>query len=104
MVKNLSANVGDRREVGPVPGLGRYPGGGQGIVFQYFCLENPMDREAWWATIGLPRLEHDWVNEHKHVPRNKASSLKMSRLVRNPNGTFLLAPSLAASTFCIKYI
>ena len=59
VVKNLSASVGDRREVGPVPGLGRYPGGEQGIVFQYFCLENPMDREAWWATIGLPRLEHD---------------------------------------------
>ena len=64
--------------------------------FQYFCLENPMDRETWWAALGLQRLKHDWMNEPKHIPRNKASSLKMSRFVRNPNGTYLLAPSFAA--------
>ena len=34
-----------------IPGLGRYPGEGNGKPFQYSCLENPMDRGAWWATV-----------------------------------------------------
>ena len=51
MVKNLCASAGDRRDVGSVPGSGRFPGGGNGKPLQYFCLENPMDREAWQATV-----------------------------------------------------
>ena len=43
MVKNLPTNVGD---VGLIPGLGRFPGGGHGNPLQYSCLENPMDRGA----------------------------------------------------------
>ena len=50
LVKNLPANAGDVRDRGLIPGLGRFPGGGNGNLFQYFCLENPMDKEAWWAT------------------------------------------------------
>ena len=48
VVKNLPANAGD---VGLIPGLGRLPGGGHGNPLQYACLENPMDRGAWWATV-----------------------------------------------------
>ena len=44
VVKNPPANVGD---MGSLPGLGRCPGGGNGNPFQYSCLENPMDQEAW---------------------------------------------------------
>ena len=44
MVKNLSANAGDIRDVGLIPGLERSPGGGHGNPLQYSCLENPMDR------------------------------------------------------------
>ena len=51
MVKNLPACAGDIRDVGSIPGLGRFPGGGHGNLLQYSCLENPMDREAWWATV-----------------------------------------------------
>ena len=51
VVKNLPANAGDIRDVGSIPGLGRSPGGGHGHPLQYSCLENPMDREAWWATV-----------------------------------------------------
>ena len=51
MVKNLPANAGDAREEGLIPGLGRSPGGGHGNPLQYSCLKNPMDREAWWATV-----------------------------------------------------
>ena len=38
-------------ELGSIPGLGRSPGEGNGNPFQYSCLENPMDRKAWWAAI-----------------------------------------------------
>ena len=49
MVKNPAANAGDTREADTIPGLGRSPGGGNGNPPQYTCLENPMDRGAWWA-------------------------------------------------------
>ena len=39
------------RDVSFTPESGRYPGGGQGKPLQYSCLENPMDRGAWWATV-----------------------------------------------------
>ena len=53
VVKNLpaNANAGDVRDTGSIPGSGRSPGEGNGNTFQYSCLENPMDREAWWATV-----------------------------------------------------
>ena len=51
MVKNLSANAGDVRDLGLIPGFGRTPGGGHGNPLQYSCLEDPMDRGAWWATV-----------------------------------------------------
>ena len=46
MVKNPSANAGDVRDTGSIPGSGRSPGEGNGNSFQYSCLKNPMDREA----------------------------------------------------------
>ena len=49
--KNLPASVGDLRDMGSIPGLGRPPGGGHGNPLQYSCLENPMDRGVWWATV-----------------------------------------------------
>ena len=48
VVMNLPANAGD---TGLVPGSGRSPGKGNGNPLQYSCLENPMDRGAWWATV-----------------------------------------------------
>ena len=50
-VKNLPAKAGDIRDVGSVPGLGRFPGGMHGNPLLYSCLENPMDRGAWRATV-----------------------------------------------------
>ena len=49
IVKNPSANAGDIKDTGLIPGLGRSPGGGHGNPLQYLCLENPMDRGAWRA-------------------------------------------------------
>ena len=51
MVKNTPANAGDIRGVGSSPESERSPGGGHGNPLQYPCLENPMDRGAWWATV-----------------------------------------------------
>ena len=51
VVKKPSANAGDIRDMGSIPGLGRCPGGGHGNLLQYSCLENPMDRGAWQAML-----------------------------------------------------
>ena len=51
MVKNPPTNAGDLRDVGSIPESGRSTGGGHGNSLQYSCLENPMDRGAWWAAI-----------------------------------------------------
>ena len=45
--KNLPANAEDIRDMGSIPGLGRYPGEGNSNPLQYSCLENPMDRGVW---------------------------------------------------------
>ena len=51
--KEFTCNVG---ELGLIPGLGRFPGGGHGNPLQYSCLENPMDRGAWQATdLGIKK-------------------------------------------------
>ena len=51
VVKNPSTNAGDVRDADLIPGSGRSPGGGHGNPLQYSCLENPMDRGAWRATV-----------------------------------------------------
>ena len=51
VVKILSANAGDARDAGLIPGLGRSPRVRNGNPFQYSCLENSMDRKAWWAAV-----------------------------------------------------
>ena len=58
IIKNSHANAGDVGDEGVIPGSGRTPGGGNGNPLQYPCLENPMDREAWWATVhGVAELD-----------------------------------------------
>ena len=51
VVKNLPTNAGDIKALSLIPGLGRYPGGGHGNPLQYSCLENPMNRGVWQATV-----------------------------------------------------
>ena len=61
VVKNLPANARDVTDESSVPGSGRSSEGGHGNLFQYSCLENPMDRGAWWAvSTGLQRVGHCW--------------------------------------------
>ena len=61
-VKNLPANAGGAASI---PGSGRSPGGGNGNPLQYFCLGNPMDRGAWWATVHGVTKESD-TNSNKY--------------------------------------
>ena len=49
--KESTCNAGDAGHVGSVPESGRSAGGGHGNPLQYHCLENPMDRGAWWVTV-----------------------------------------------------
>ena len=59
-VKNPPANAGDTGDTGSIPGLGRSLGEGYGNPLQYSCLKNPVDKEAWWATVhGSHRVEND---------------------------------------------
>ena len=51
IVKNPRANAGDAGDVGLIPGSGRSPGEGNCNLLQYWCLNNSMDRGAWWATV-----------------------------------------------------
>ena len=59
MVKNPSANTGNIKDAGSIPGLGRSPGGGHGNPLQYSYLENPMDRGALQVTVH--GVEKSWT-------------------------------------------
>ena len=68
MVSNPPANAGDARDVGSIPGSGRFPGEENGNPLQYFCLAYPMDRGPWQATVhGLQSdtTEATWHVAHK---------------------------------------
>ena len=60
VIKNPPANAGDVRDTGSIPGLGKFPGGGQGNPLQYSCLENPVDRGAWRARAR--RVTKSWIS------------------------------------------
>ena len=72
-VKNLSANAGDVRDMGLIPGSGRSSGGGYDNPLQYSCLANPMDRGAWWGTVHEVAQSQTWLkwlstSAHTHTP------------------------------------
>ena len=66
MVNSPPTNVREALDASSIPGLGRTPGEGNGNPHQYSCLENPMDRGAWWVTVygGHKELER---TEHAHT-------------------------------------
>ena len=63
MVKNLPGNPGDTGDASSIPGSGRSPGGGNGNVLQYSCLENSMDREAWQTIVDGGHKELDTMEQ-----------------------------------------
>ena len=69
-----TCNAGDTGVVGSIPGLGRSPGGRNGNLFQYSCLENSMDRGVWWAIVHRSqRVGHDRVNTHTHTHTHRGT-------------------------------
>ena len=77
MVKKPSANAGDVRDLGSIPRWGRSPGGGHGNPHQYSCLENPMDRGGWWATVhgvAQNRIQLKRLNTNIQLGKDFASS------------------------------
>ena len=61
--KNMPTNAGDVRDLGSIPEFGRSPGGGHGNPQQYSCLENPMDRGAWQATVQWVEKSWTWLKQ-----------------------------------------
>ena len=71
------------RDMGSIPGLGRSPGGGHGNPLQYSCLENPMDREAWWATIYRVPESQTWL-KWRSMQASRFSSIICKKAVLFP--------------------
>ena len=68
VVKNPLANAGDIKDAGSIPGLGRSPGEGNGNTLQYSCLENPMDRRAWRATVHRVKKSRTRLKQLSTLP------------------------------------
>ena len=66
--KESACNAGDTGDVGLIPRLRRFPRGGHGNPLQYSFLENPLDREVWWAIVhgGHKKLDTAEVTEHAY--------------------------------------
>ena len=91
VVKKLPGKVGDTGPSALTPGLGRSPGGGNGNPLQYSCLENPMEREAWWTPWGgkeSDTAEHTrtlaWLSELK-VVNTVVAQYPWRTVSRNPS-------------------
>ena len=72
VVKNPPANAGHLRDSGLIPGSGRSPGRGHGNSLQYSCLENPMERGAWWVIVHRVTKRQTWLKRlkthtHTHI-------------------------------------
>ena len=63
--KESTWTAGDARDVGVIPGSGRFPGEGNGNPLQYSCLENPMDRGVWWVTVHGVAKSRDMTEQLK---------------------------------------
>ena len=78
VVKNPPANAGDARNSGSFPGLGGSPGEGNSNSLQYSCLENSMDRRAWWATV------HGVVKSQPRLSMPRHTKYVLDTVLRTP--------------------
>ena len=85
-VNNLPANAGDKRDLGlipgSIPGSGRSPGGGHGSPLQYSCLENPMERGAWWATVQRVAKSQTRLEQLHTCPRSGLSGSRVQKHIK----------------------
>ena len=78
VLKNFPAKAGDVRDSSLIPRSGQSPGGGHGNPLQYSCLENPMDRGTWWATVHRI-TESDMSEATQHTPVKVSLREKVNR-------------------------
>ena len=71
MIKNPPANEGDARDMGSIPRMGRSPGVGNGKLLQYSCLENSMERGAWWAKESWTQLSTQSTQPQKQTNKKQ---------------------------------
>ena len=102
VVKNLPANTGDAWYAGLMPELGESPGGGNGNLLQYSCLENSMDRGAWRATVCGVTKSQAWLSTCTHTHTHTHTHIIITYTLdivalQSPNHVRLLAtPCIAA--------
>ena len=76
--KEPACNVGDS---GSIPGSGISPGEGNGNPLQYSCLENPLNRRAWWATVhGVAKSQTQLSNKHNTIRQSQTNFLQMEKV------------------------
>ena len=80
--KESTCNAGDTGGVGLIPGSGRSSGGGNGNPLQCSCLENPMDRGAWWATAHGVKKNWTWLSMHVLLFPHKRDPRELSLCVK----------------------
>ena len=82
MVKNPLANAGDMKDMGSMPGLGRSPGEGNCNPLQCSCLENSMNRGAWWAVVpGIAKIQTHLSYSHFCNNGRESIVIKSAKLV-----------------------
>ena len=74
--QNPPANSGNAADMGLIPALGRSSGIGNGNPLQYSCLENSLDRGAWWATVHGATKNWTQLSTHTQTHREKAKAMK----------------------------
>ena len=93
VVKSLCANTGDVRDLGSIPGSRRSPGEGNGNQIQYSCLENSLDRGAWWATVYGVSKYQTWLSKHAYAHTHTHTDIVVQSL---SNVWFFATPWTAA--------
>ena len=97
-VKESACNAGATGEMGSIPGLGRCPGGGHGNPLQYSCLENPIDRGAWWAIVHRVTKSWTWLkglSMRVHIYKSSTLWWKSQRgRMNSDNSGFPFSPCL----------
>ena len=93
VVKNPPASTGDIKDAGLIPGLERSPGAGNGYPLQYSCLENSVDRGAWWAIVRGVTNSRTWLKQlHTHTHTHTHTEMVPARPA-NPPHTYIYIKS-----------
>ena len=101
VVRNPPVNAGD---AGLIPESGRSPGGGYGNSLQYSCLENPMDRGAWWATVHGAAKSQTWLKQlstHARPFPTVCSCLSWRKLIHLTHVIYFLGSLFCSIDLCL---